>query len=180
MHPREHAAAPAHHCTASRSHRRTRGSAARSVGCAQASTAADALQPRDGTGTSSSRSGRARTYVPESDMDKLQSTLKQFVREWGAGGHLERDAAHTPLLKALGAALPRGAEDGARACSFRAPGSAGWRGRWRGLDIAPKLPSSPISCSLPPTTCSTASSRTLPTGGKNNFMCTHGCCRRVM
>lgn len=68
----------------------------------------------DGTGTSSSRSGRARTYVPESDMDKLQSTLKQFVREWGAGGHLERDAAHTPLLKALGAALPRGAEDGAR------------------------------------------------------------------
>ena len=68
----------------------------------------------DGTGTASSRHRSSRTYVPESDMEKLQSTLKQFVREWGAGGQLERDAAHTPLLAALHRALPRGPQEHAR------------------------------------------------------------------
>ena len=30
-------------------------------------------------------------YVPESDLEKVQSTLKQFVREWGAEGRAERE-----------------------------------------------------------------------------------------
>ena len=50
----------------------------------------------------------------ESDMEKVQSTLKQFVREWGAEGHAEREAAHGPILDALARALPRSALDGAR------------------------------------------------------------------
>ena len=33
-------------------------------------------------------------YVPESDLEKVQSTLKQFVREWGAEGRAERESAH--------------------------------------------------------------------------------------
>jgi carnosine N-methyltransferase len=53
-------------------------------------------------------------YVPESDMDKLQSTIKQFVREWGAEGAAEREQAHAPLFDALRKALPGGAEAGAR------------------------------------------------------------------
>ena len=45
-------------------------------------------------------------YVPEADMEKVQSTLEQFVREWGAEGEKERNAAHEPLLEALQAAPP--------------------------------------------------------------------------
>jgi carnosine N-methyltransferase len=59
-----------------------------------------------GVGTQLLPPSRAAGYVPESDMDKLQSTLKQFVREWSAEGHAEREAAHRPLLEALERALP--------------------------------------------------------------------------
>lgn len=53
--------------------------------------------------------------APDSgDMEKVQSTLKQFVREWGAEGQPERDAAHKPILQALLRALPDGAARGAR------------------------------------------------------------------
>ena len=47
-------------------------------------------------------------YVSEADMEKVQSTLKQFVREWGGEGIPERDDAHGPLLEVLAAALPTG------------------------------------------------------------------------
>lgn len=58
---------------------------------------------------------RARSYVPETDMEKLQSTIKQFVREWGNDGKPEREAAHTPLLEALQSAMgPDAARRGAR------------------------------------------------------------------
>eukprot|EP00965_Chrysotila_dentata_P234846 6200408-Pleurochrysis_carterae.AAC.3 len=53
-------------------------------------------------------------YVPESDLEKVQSTLKQFVREWGAEGAHERQQAHEPLLHALQIALPGGAARGDR------------------------------------------------------------------
>ncbi|CAG8579542.1 7898_t:CDS:2 [Funneliformis caledonium] len=39
--------------------------------------------------------------VTEFDMDKLRSTIKQFVREWAIEGQPERDAAYKPLLDAL-------------------------------------------------------------------------------
>mmetsp|Transcript_56453 Transcript_56453/g.126041 ORF Transcript_56453/g.126041 Transcript_56453/m.126041 type:complete len:403 (-) Transcript_56453:332-1540(-) len=45
-------------------------------------------------------------YVDDGDMEKVQSTLKQFVREWGEEGEAERSQAHGPLLEALQAGLP--------------------------------------------------------------------------
>ena len=56
-------------------------------------------------------------YVPESDMEKLQSTLKQFVREWGSEGAKEREQSHGPMLQALQELCPA-------ATSCRATGAA--------------------------------------------------------
>ncbi|KAJ3099775.1 Chromodomain-helicase-DNA-binding protein 1-like [Phlyctochytrium planicorne] len=39
--------------------------------------------------------------VMESDMDKVRSTLKQFVRDWSAEGKEERDATYKPILDTL-------------------------------------------------------------------------------
>ena len=52
--------------------------------------------------------------VPLADMDKMQSTLKQFVREWSVEGSIEREAAHRPLLDALQRAVPSSALRGVR------------------------------------------------------------------
>eukprot|EP00962_Isochrysis_galbana_P008237 scaffold2248_cov133-Isochrysis_galbana.AAC.12 len=52
-------------------------------------------------------SATAAAYVPESDMEKVQSTIKQCVREWGEEGRAERESAHTPVLEALGRMLPQ-------------------------------------------------------------------------
>ncbi|KAJ1301282.1 hypothetical protein OPQ81_003687 [Rhizoctonia solani] len=35
------------------------------------------------------------------DMDKVRSTLKQFVRDWGVEGKVERDSCYGPMLDAL-------------------------------------------------------------------------------
>ncbi|KAJ7075566.1 N2227-domain-containing protein [Mycena belliarum] len=41
-------------------------------------------------------------YKPtEFDMDKLRSTLKQFVRDWSVEGRVEREACYTPMKDAL-------------------------------------------------------------------------------
>jgi len=68
----------------------------------------DAFQPHshDGGHTwhehSESRSGvRETKRVSDNDMDKLRSTLKQFVRDWSVEGKPERDACYTPILEAL-------------------------------------------------------------------------------
>ncbi|KAJ7138571.1 N2227-like protein-domain-containing protein [Mycena filopes] len=43
-----------------------------------------------------------RRYKPtDFDMDKLRSTLKQFVRDWSAEGREERDACYQPMKDAL-------------------------------------------------------------------------------
>jgi carnosine N-methyltransferase len=52
-------------------------------------------------------SSAAASYVPESDLEKVQSTIKQCVREWGEEGRAERESAHTPVLEALRRMLPR-------------------------------------------------------------------------
>ena len=67
------------------------------------------------------------SHVSESDMDKVQSTLKQFVREWGAEGAKEREAAQAPLLDALERAAPGGAVRGMRVL---VPGSGLGRLAW--------------------------------------------------
>ena len=84
-------------------------------------------------------------YVPEGDMSKVESTLKQFVREWGAEGAAERAEAHEPLLDGLRQALPGGGAR-ARACSCPARGSGGWHGRWRAWASTRKPRSSRTSC----------------------------------
>lgn len=35
------------------------------------------------------------------DMDKLKSTLKQFVRDWCETGKAERDACYQPIIKEI-------------------------------------------------------------------------------
>ncbi|KAJ3217454.1 Chromodomain-helicase-DNA-binding protein 1-like [Dinochytrium kinnereticum] len=47
--------------------------------------------------------GKPLQYEPvmESDMDKVRSTLKQFVRDWSAEGQAERDATYKPIVDAL-------------------------------------------------------------------------------
>ncbi|RKP07108.1 N2227-like protein-domain-containing protein [Thamnocephalis sphaerospora] len=42
-----------------------------------------------------------RPLVRESDMDKVNSTLKQAVRDWTAEGKEERDATYAPIMAAL-------------------------------------------------------------------------------
>ncbi|KAF9446460.1 N2227-domain-containing protein [Macrolepiota fuliginosa MF-IS2] len=45
---------------------------------------------------------RQKEFRPsESDMDKLRSTLKQFVRDWSVEGKSERDACYEPIKQAL-------------------------------------------------------------------------------
>ena len=66
-------------------------------------------------------------YVPEGDMSKVESTLKQFVREWGAEGAAERAEAHEPLLDGLRQALPGG---GARGARVLVPGAGLGRLAW--------------------------------------------------
>ncbi len=38
-------------------------------------------------------------------MDKVRTTLRQFVRDWAAEGKPERDGAYTPILEALEASF---------------------------------------------------------------------------
>ncbi|KAJ7272424.1 N2227-domain-containing protein [Mycena rebaudengoi] len=46
--------------------------------------------------------GKKRRYRPtDFDMDKLRSTLKQFVRDWSVEGKDERDACYKPMEEAL-------------------------------------------------------------------------------
>lgn len=42
-----------------------------------------------------------RPRVPNHDLDKVRSTIKQFVRDWSAEGFSEREAAYDPILEAL-------------------------------------------------------------------------------
>lgn len=42
----------------------------------------------------------------ESDMDKVRSTLKQFVREWAEEGKPEREACFKPLIDEIEARFP--------------------------------------------------------------------------
>jgi carnosine N-methyltransferase len=39
--------------------------------------------------------------VTDSDMEKVRSTLRQFVRDWSADGIPEREATYTPILNAI-------------------------------------------------------------------------------
>ena len=42
----------------------------------------------------------------EFDMDKVRSTLKQFVRDWSSEGQAERQACYSPVLKEIQERFP--------------------------------------------------------------------------
>ncbi len=42
----------------------------------------------------------------QADLDKVRSTLKQFVREWSEEGKAERDACFQPLIDEIDARFP--------------------------------------------------------------------------
>lgn len=42
----------------------------------------------------------------QADLDKVRSTLKQFVREWSEEGKAERDACFQPLIDEIDALFP--------------------------------------------------------------------------
>jgi carnosine N-methyltransferase len=69
-------------------------------------------------------------YVPESDMEKLQSTLKQFVREWGSDGAHERSQAHGPMLEALEQLCPARRGPGEAPARVLVPGAGLGRLAW--------------------------------------------------
>lgn len=50
--------------------------------------------------------GDAAVAPTEPDMDKVRSTLKQFVREWADEGKQERDACFQPLIEEIEARFP--------------------------------------------------------------------------
>ncbi|PVG03867.1 N2227-domain-containing protein [Serendipita vermifera] len=57
---------------------------------------------RSGHQQHSHSSGATRRYrASPGDMDKVISTLKQFVRDWSKDGKSERDACYTPMIEAL-------------------------------------------------------------------------------
>ncbi|KAJ9479576.1 Carnosine N-methyltransferase [Pseudozyma hubeiensis] len=50
---------------------------------------------------SSSKTGRKRRKISGHEIDKIQSTLKQFVRDWSREGEKERSAVYGPLMDAV-------------------------------------------------------------------------------
>ncbi|KDQ56529.1 hypothetical protein JAAARDRAFT_194531 [Jaapia argillacea MUCL 33604] len=58
--------------------------------------------PADAHRLNITSTGRKKPYRPtDFDMDKLRSTLKQFVRDWSEEGKAEREAAYKPMKDAL-------------------------------------------------------------------------------
>jgi carnosine N-methyltransferase len=48
------------------------------------------------------KSGRtSHPRIPDHDLDKVRSTIKQYVRDWSVEGLSEREAAYDPILDAL-------------------------------------------------------------------------------
>lgn len=50
---------------------------------------------------SSHQGGRKRRKISGQEIDKIQSTLKQFVRDWSREGEPERSAVYGPLMEAV-------------------------------------------------------------------------------
>ena len=68
--------------------------------------AATVARPDDGRTSSppslsSVRERPHRQRIQDHDLDKVRSTIKQFVRDWSQEGTLEREAAYDPILEAL-------------------------------------------------------------------------------
>lgn len=72
--------------------------------------------------------GKDEAVVPkQADLDKVRSTLKQFVREWSEEGKAERDACFQPLIDEIDALFPHPAINSVRVL---VPGSGLGRLPW--------------------------------------------------
>ncbi|KZO94744.1 N2227-domain-containing protein [Calocera viscosa TUFC12733] len=71
-----------------------------------------------------------RQKVSEPDMDKLRSTLKQFVRDWSTEGKKERDETYGPILQALEEHFKDTPEDGRADIQVLVPGAGLGRLTW--------------------------------------------------
>lgn len=60
-------------------------------------------KPRRDTNRQQSAKGEreSRQRIPDHDLDKVRSTIKQYVRDWSREGLSEREAAYDPILEAL-------------------------------------------------------------------------------
>ncbi|EJU01374.1 N2227-domain-containing protein [Dacryopinax primogenitus] len=81
-------------------------------------------------GSSSVPAHEHRQKVSEPDMDKLRSTLKQFVRDWSAEGKKERDEQYEPILQALEEHFKDIPEDGRSDIQVLVPGAGLGRLTW--------------------------------------------------
>ncbi|EPQ50789.1 N2227-domain-containing protein [Gloeophyllum trabeum ATCC 11539] len=91
------------------------------------------LNLSSGSGTASG-SQKARRYRPtDNDMDKLRSTLKQFVRDWSEEGKAERHACYKPMQDALQAHFAHVPLEERRSVRVLVPGAGMGRLAW---DIA--------------------------------------------
>ncbi|KAJ1971284.1 hypothetical protein H4R35_005355 [Dimargaris xerosporica] len=61
--------------------------------------------------------------VPEYQMDKLRSTLRQLVRDWSAEGRTERDASYGLILDMLEQQFPKSADGSRASCKVLVPGA---------------------------------------------------------
>ena len=89
------------------------------------------------------------------DMDKVQSTIKQIVRDWSCAGAEERAKCYDPLLAALDSLHP----ENTHLVKVLVPGSGLGRLAW---EIARALNSLLCTCCLAATSCSTRPSRSGP------------------
>ncbi|TPX37333.1 carnosine N-methyltransferase [Synchytrium endobioticum] len=73
--------------------------------------------------TSNSNSSVRQAQPTEADMDKVRSTIRQFVRDWSEEGCAERDAVYKPMTDALEKAFERVPTDQRGALSVLIPGA---------------------------------------------------------
>jgi hypothetical protein len=67
-------------------------------------TAEESGQSGSGSSTdkASAKKGRSsHPRIPDHDLDKVRSTIKQYVRDWSLEGLSERESAYDPILEAL-------------------------------------------------------------------------------
>lgn len=55
----------------------------------------------DAQGGDNSNGVHNRPFITSNDMDKVKSTLKQFVRDWSADGKLERQECYAPIVEVV-------------------------------------------------------------------------------
>uniref|UniRef100_H3CG24 Carnosine N-methyltransferase n=1 Tax=Tetraodon nigroviridis TaxID=99883 RepID=H3CG24_TETNG len=63
------------------------------------------------------------------DMDKLKSTMKQFVRDWSEDGRAERDSCYRPIIQEIQRLFPRHQHDASKV-SVLVPGAGLGRLAW--------------------------------------------------